>query len=298
MVISRIRTTRRTEGAYLPDAEETDGEVVREAARKHLADDEDIAGECGLEHDRHVARVEELDGVAPAEAARAVALDWDLDSEALEVDDDGEHKHSRDEVHDVGEAVTPERLAECTALVVPREEEVEERDERALKLGPAAGVDGRRRESLPDDRLADVCGDEEGDAGAEAVALLKEFIEEDHNESGDDELDDKKKAHACTEVAGLAVEAGKDVDSGLAESDGEGEDCDDAVNSDVRITGSEADSRFWAPLKSARSSLSEKSTSMRLAPARSCMIIPDVTMGEMPSSMSVPRFDARITRIQ
>lgn len=28
------------------------------------------------------------------------------------------------------------------------------------------------------------------------------------------------------------------------------------------------------------------------------MIIPDVTMGVIPSSMSVPRFDARMTRIQ
>ena len=58
------------------------------------------------------------------------------------------------------------------------------------------------------------------------------------------------------------------------------------------------DSRFWAPPKRALSSLRVKSTSMRLAPARSCMIIPEVTMGEIPSSMRVPLFEARITRIQ
>ncbi len=53
-----------------------------------------------------------------------------------------------------------------------------------------------------------------------------------------------------------------------------------------------------APVNSERSSLTCWFTSMILAPARSCMIRPEVTIGEMPSSMSVPRFDARMTRIQ
>ena len=46
------------------------------------------------------------------------------------------------------------------------------------------------------------------------------------------------------------------------------------------------------------SSLEDWLTSMILDPARSCMTSPDVTIGEMPSSMRVPRLDARITRIQ
>jgi hypothetical protein len=55
---------------------------------------------------------------------------------------------------------------------------------------------------------------------------------------------------------------------------------------------------YMAPVNSERSSLTCWFTSMILAPARSCMIRPEVTIGEMPSSMSVPRFDARMTRIQ
>ena len=55
---------------------------------------------------------------------------------------------------------------------------------------------------------------------------------------------------------------------------------------------------FCAPPKSARSSFRLWFTSMMREPASSCMTSPDVTIGEMPSSMSVPRFDARITRIQ
>jgi len=39
-------------------------------------------------------------------------------------------------------------------------------------------------------------------------------------------------------------------------------------------------------------------TSMILEPASSCMTRPDVTMGEMPSSMHVPRLEAMITRAQ
>ena len=69
--------------------------------------------------------------------------------------------------------VTPKGLAEGTALVIPSEEEVEERDDSTLKLGTTAGVDGRRRERLPNNRLANVRREEQGDARAETVALLE-----------------------------------------------------------------------------------------------------------------------------
>jgi hypothetical protein len=58
------------------------------------------------------------------------------------------------------------------------------------------------------------------------------------------------------------------------------------------------DSRFCAPPNKARSSLRLKSTSTRLAPASSCIIMPDVTIGEIPSSIRVPLLDAKITLIQ
>uniref|UniRef100_A0A2P2KV88 Protein transport protein Sec61 subunit alpha n=1 Tax=Rhizophora mucronata TaxID=61149 RepID=A0A2P2KV88_RHIMU len=55
---------------------------------------------------------------------------------------------------------------------------------------------------------------------------------------------------------------------------------------------------FCAPFKSARSSRTLLSTSMILDPARSCITSPEVTIGVIPSSMTVPRLEARITRIQ
>ena len=54
---------------------------------------------------------------------------------------------------------------------------------------------------------------------------------------------------------------------------------------------------FWAPLKRALS-FGVSPTSISLAPASNCMISPEVTMGEMPSSIKVPLFEAKITRIQ
>lgn len=46
-------------------------------------------------------------------------------------------------------------------------------------------------------------------------------------------------------------------------------------------------SRFWAPLNRALS-LGVSPTSMILAPASSCIIKPDVTIGEIPNSIKVP----------
>ena len=124
-------------------------------------------------HDGHVRGVEQLDGRRAALTTETVRLDGNLNAEALKVDDDDEDHDGRDEVHDVGETVAPERLTEGAALIIPSEEEVEERDDSTLKLGATAGVDGRRRERLPNNRLADVRHDEQGDARAETVALLE-----------------------------------------------------------------------------------------------------------------------------
>lgn len=174
----------------------------------------------------HVRRVEELDGVGSTLSTVAVTLDGDLDAESLEVDDESEDSDGRDEVHDVGKTFPVERLLEGATLVVPGEEEVEEGDEGSFELGSASGVDGRGGEGLPNDRFADVGRDEEVDARPEAVALLEELVEEDHDEGGDDELEDKEKADSGAEVGGKAVEASEDVDGSLAERDNHGEDCD------------------------------------------------------------------------
>lgn len=52
-----------------PDTEKLDEEVVGKARVHHLADEEDVGREGGLEHDGHVGRVEETDGVGAAHSS-------------------------------------------------------------------------------------------------------------------------------------------------------------------------------------------------------------------------------------
>jgi len=177
--------------SYLPNTEQLDENVIGETTEEHLREDEDVGGQGGLQHDRHVGCVEELDGVGSALPTEPVGLDRNLDTETLEVDDSSEDDGGGNEVHDVGKATTPESLTKSATLVVPGEEEVEEGNESTLKFGTTACVDGSGRECLPDNGLADVCSNKERDTRTETVTLLEKFVEENDNESGDDELDDQ-----------------------------------------------------------------------------------------------------------
>jgi hypothetical protein len=117
----------------------------------------------------------------------------------LEVDHDGKDRDGREEVHNVGESLPVEGLFEGAGLVVPGEEEVEEGDDGSLELRAATGVDRVGGEGLPDDRLADVGGDEEGDTRAETIALGEELVEEHDDERGGDELEDEQEADTGAE---------------------------------------------------------------------------------------------------
>lgn len=68
---------------------------------------------------------------------------------------------------------------------------MEEGDDGAFEFGTATSVDGCGRESLPNNRLANVGRNEERDARAEAVTLLKELVEKDDDKGGGDKLNYK-----------------------------------------------------------------------------------------------------------
>ena len=138
-----------------------------------------------LEDDRDVGRVEELDRVRLGRAARlrADGLESKVDLEALEVDDETKDEDGRQKVGDVGQVLAVEGLLERANLILLGDEEVEHRNHGTLELGAAAGVDGGRRKRLPDDVLADVRGDEQRNARADAVALLQELVEADHDDT-------------------------------------------------------------------------------------------------------------------
>lgn len=210
--------------ASLPDSDHLNQKVVAEARVEHLTDEEDVGGKSRLEHDGHVGGVEETDGVRTAHTTLARGLDGDLDAETLEVDDGAEDGNGGDQVHDVGQVLAVEGLLEGKLLVGPGDQKVDKGDDGTLELGTSASVDGGRRESLPDDRLADVGSDEEGDTAAETVALLEELIEENDDQSGGKKLDNEENADTGAKVRGLAVETGQDVNAGLAEGQDNGKE--------------------------------------------------------------------------
>ena len=95
----------------------------------------------------------------------------------LEVNDNSKDEDGGHQVGQVGQVLSVEGLSQGADLILTGGQQVEEGNDGPLELGAAAGVDGRRREWLPDNRLADVGRDEQRYARAETVALLEELVE-------------------------------------------------------------------------------------------------------------------------
>ena len=144
-------------------------------------------------------------------------LDGDLDTEALEVDHGCEDSDRREQVHDVGKMLSVECLTKGTSLVRPCHQQVDKSDDSSLKFLASASVDCSWRESFPDDRFANIGCNEEGDAGAETIALLQKLIEQNHHKPGNDQLDDQEQTDASSEVRRLAIQPGQDENAGLPE---------------------------------------------------------------------------------
>lgn len=208
----------------LPDSEELDKDVVREAREQHLTDQEDVGAQSGLKHNGHVGGVEQTDGVRATHATLAGGLHGDLNTEALEVDDSGENNKGGQKIDDVGEVLAVESLVQSTLLVGPSQQKVEQGDDSTLELGTTASVDRGRGESLPDNRLANVGRNEKRDTASETVALLEKLIQKDDNQAGNNQLNDQQNTDTGTKIAGLAVETSQDVNTGLTEREDDSEE--------------------------------------------------------------------------
>ena len=203
----------------LPPAEQLHDEVGTVALVEQLRDEVEVGDQRALQDDGHVGGVEELDGVRALLAAGALVAHWQVHAEALEVDDDQEDDDGGHEVGDVGHVGAVEGLLEGAQLVAAGQQQVEEGDQGALKLGTTGRVDCVGAERLPDDALADVGGDEERNAGAEPVALLQQLIQADDDDAGEDELHDDEHRVERAEVLDVAIHAGHDVGHSLADGD-------------------------------------------------------------------------------
>jgi len=98
-------------------------------------------------------------------------------------------------------------LLEGVDLVLLCAQEVEESNDCTFEFSTLLRADRDGREGLPEDDLADVGGDEERDAGSEAVTLLEEFVKEDDNDSGKGELEDNKCTVQGTDLVDWTVHA-------------------------------------------------------------------------------------------
>jgi hypothetical protein len=195
-----------------------------------------------------------------------------------------------------------ESLVQGALLVGPGQEQVEQGDDGTLELGATASVDGRGGERLPDNGLADVGSNEQRDTAAKTVAFLEELIQQNDDETGNNQLDDQENTDTGTKVAGLAVEASQDVDTGLAEGKDDGEQLlsglvELAVGLEVQVDVDEVGTG---------KELGRRRMLARVSLVAECgwicthtwKTMPEEMMGVIPNSIRVPRLLASIIRSQ
>lgn len=101
---------------------------------------------------------------------------------------------------------------------------MEESNDGTLELRTTASVDSGWGESPPDNRLADVGGNEKGDTGTETIALLEEFVQKNDDQGGSQELDDQENADTRTKIRWWAVKSSEHVDASLTEREDDGKE--------------------------------------------------------------------------
>jgi hypothetical protein len=102
-----------------------------------------------------------------------------------------DYSKDEDSCHEVGQVrqvLSVEGFPQGADLVLSGGQQVEEGNDCAFELCAPTGIYGGGGEGFPDYRFANVGGDEERDARAEAIPLLKEFVQEQNNKSGNEKL--------------------------------------------------------------------------------------------------------------
>ena len=222
---NRIGTGRPTSANVAPDPEQIHQKVSGEFNGQHLRNDVQVGNEGRLQNDGDVGRVEQFDGVGGVLATVASRFDGQIDAESLEVYDDSKDEDCGQQIHQVGQVLAVESLAESSNLVLTSSQKVEQGNNGTFELCASASVDCRRTESLPHDRLANVGGDKERNTRAETIALLEQFVEQQDDQTGDKKLDDDQKANTTTDFTRFAVHARHNVDDRLANSNHHTEHC-------------------------------------------------------------------------
>lgn len=102
--------------------------------REHLRDDVKIRDQSALKDDGDVRSVEEFDGVRRILSSVSGGFDGQVDAESLEVNDDDEDQHGRQQVHQVRQVLAVKGFAKTANFVRSRRQKVEQGDDRTLEL--------------------------------------------------------------------------------------------------------------------------------------------------------------------
>lgn len=136
----------------------------------------------------------------------------------LEVYDYSKDQDGGHQVHQVGQVLPVECFTKCTDFVLSGGQKMEQSNHGSFEFGSTAGVHGGGGEALPHDGLADVGGDKEGNSRSQSVSFLKQFVQEQHDQTSHKELDDDEQADSGSNVGGFTVHASHHVNDSLAKS--------------------------------------------------------------------------------
>lgn len=159
-------------------------------------------------------------------------------------------------VHQVGQVLSV-RLTQTSYLSCPGGEKVEKSNNGSFKLGSFSGVDSSGK-GFPYDRLADVGCDKQGDTKPRPYPFLQ----------GSSSRRTIRPAQRSWMMMSRQIPIPRSVARRHASN---------YVYNSLTDCYQHTE-QFWAPLRAR--SLTESPTSMILVPAKSCIIRPDVTMGE------------------
>ena len=96
-------------------------------------------------------------------------------------------------------------LLEAIKLVWLSQQEVEKSDDASLEFGSLVCSNGHRGEAFPEDALANVGGNEQGDTRSETISLLKELVKHEHHESSQEELGNDQERSDKTKLTNWAI---------------------------------------------------------------------------------------------
>lgn len=125
----------------------------------------------------------------------------------LEVDDNQKDGNRGQQVGAVGQIVPVESLFQSSYFVATLYQQLEESNDSSFKLGTLGACDGVRAECLPDDVLANVGSNEQGDARPQPISFLEHFIQANDNDASKEQLQAHRLVTLRTENQGKLKKA-------------------------------------------------------------------------------------------